>query len=207
MTDDSAWYDRQRRELEEAYLASGDPYAQSGFNGDAVSWERARRVIVRAVDRDGTFLDVGCANGLLMESVQRWAGEEHHEIEPYGMDLSERLVELAQRRYPQWADRLWVGNAIDWVGPMRFDFVHVLADAVPDHRRPELVRHLLARVVSPGGRLIVSSYGSSTRAHIRAVPMPELLGSWGYDVAGGATATADNGTIITRTAWVDDPRD
>ncbi len=25
--------------------------------------------------KDGTFLDLGCANGLLMESVQEWAGE------------------------------------------------------------------------------------------------------------------------------------
>ena len=38
--------------------------------------ERARRPIVSAIDRDGTFLDVGCANGLLMESLATWAGEE-----------------------------------------------------------------------------------------------------------------------------------
>jgi hypothetical protein len=38
---------------------------ESGFGGDEARWERARRPIISAIDCDGTFLDVGCANGLL----------------------------------------------------------------------------------------------------------------------------------------------
>ena len=53
--------------------------------GDEARWSRARRVIVDAIDRDGTFLDVGCANGLLMESLSSWAAERGHTIEPYGL--------------------------------------------------------------------------------------------------------------------------
>jgi len=79
-------------DFEQAYLSSDDPRAQSGFNGSAERWEAARRLIVEAIDGPGTFLDVGCANGLLLESVVAWSA---HEIEPYGVDFAPGLVELA----------------------------------------------------------------------------------------------------------------
>jgi hypothetical protein len=72
-------------EFERAYLSAADPRAQSGFHGSPERWEAARRGIVDAIDRDGTFLDVGCANGLLMESVAEWS---LFVIEPYGIDFA-----------------------------------------------------------------------------------------------------------------------
>jgi 2-polyprenyl-3-methyl-5-hydroxy-6-metoxy-1,4-benzoquinol methylase len=74
----------------------------------------ARLHITEGVSGDGTFLDVGCANGLLMESVTRWCAERGLRIEPYGLDLAPGLVALARQRLPQWAGRIWAGNAIDW---------------------------------------------------------------------------------------------
>lgn len=65
------YYEETRDLLERPYLEAEDPRGGSGFRGDEARWERARRPIVSAIDRDGTFLDVGCANGLLMESVAR----------------------------------------------------------------------------------------------------------------------------------------
>ncbi len=53
------------------YLGSDDARAQSGFRGSDARWEAARRLIACAVDAPGTLLDVGCANGLLMESLAR----------------------------------------------------------------------------------------------------------------------------------------
>src|SRR5438270_6914442 len=64
---------RTPSEFERAYLATADPRAQSGFHGSAERWEAARRAIAEAIDSDGTFLDVGCANGLLMESIVEWS--------------------------------------------------------------------------------------------------------------------------------------
>lgn len=69
MADEDAWYDRNRQILETAYLAGDTPQQQSGFNGDAAHWKRLRQVIADAIDHDGTILDVGCANGLLMETL------------------------------------------------------------------------------------------------------------------------------------------
>ena len=88
--------------FEEAYLGGDNPRAQSGFGGNQERWELARRPIVEAIDGPGTFLDIGCANGHLMECVARWSP---HPVEPYGLDFAPGLVELARRRLPHMAGR------------------------------------------------------------------------------------------------------
>src|SRR5207249_2215965 len=113
-TDESYYGDNLRLD-ERVYLAAATPEGGSGFGGDAANWRKARQAVVDGLDRDGTFPDVGCANGLLMESVAVWAAERGIVIEPYGVDLSAGLIDLARCRLPLRADRLWVGNAVDWV--------------------------------------------------------------------------------------------
>jgi hypothetical protein len=39
-------------------------------------WERFRRVVVAPIETEASFLDIGCANGPLMESVVEWAHED-----------------------------------------------------------------------------------------------------------------------------------
>jgi hypothetical protein len=77
---------RDERSFDAAHVAPDDPHAQSGFGGDESRWEAGRRPIVKAIDCDGTFLDVGCANGYLMECVAGWAP---HHIEPYGLECAQ----------------------------------------------------------------------------------------------------------------------
>jgi len=161
---------------EEHYLASEDPRRQSGFGGDEARWEAARRPIVRAIDRPGTFLDVGCANGYLLESLVRWSP---HAIEPYGLDFSRRLVDVARARLPPWADRFYVGDALEWEPLRPFDFVRTELVYAPEPRWRELVERLLARAVLPGGRLIVCGYGSPRRG-VPAHPVRRIVREWGY---------------------------
>jgi len=201
-SDEAAWYAAVGRSLEDAYLATENPYAQSGMRGDAARWERGRRPVIAAIDRDGTFLDVGCANGLLMESVRGWAAEGGHAIEPYGLDRSSRLAELARRRLPHWADRIFVGNVIDWKPPFRFDFVRTEMVYVPLRRQPELVERLLRDVVGPGGRLIVCSYGSARKPAPRAEAVGNMLRTWGHEVVGETEGADLNGVVNVRVAWV-----
>jgi hypothetical protein len=137
--------------LERAYLEAGDPRGGSGFGGDEARWERARWPIVSAIDCDGTFLDVGCANGLLMESLATWAGEEGYSVEPYGLDLIGSLAALARQRLPHWSERVFVGNVMDWHAPFRFDFVCTELEYAPPRRRREMVERLLREYLSPGG--------------------------------------------------------
>ena len=191
--------------LEPSYLAATDPAAQSGKGGGLMAWELARRPIAAAIDRDGAFLDIGCANGLLMQSLVAWAAADGYRIEPYGLDLSPALVRLACRRLPHWADRLWVGNVMTWRPPRVFDFVRTELVYVPPGREPDLVRRLLTHAVAPGGRLVVCSYGSSSGAAPRVQPLEDLLTGWSFEVAGHDEATAPSGVTITRVVWIDRP--
>ena len=190
--DDATWTRDTVRLLEEHYLRAPTPEGQSGKRGDAADWELSRRLVVRPVHHDGTFLDLGCANGLLTESVHRWAAEEGRRLDPYGLDASERLLALARRRLPHWHDRFFLGDALTWTPPHRFDFVHTMVDLVPPRRRPEWLRRVLQDYVAPGGRLIVRDY----------LGIGDRLRSWGLPVA-GTTVQHRGERQAQEAAWLD----
>jgi SAM-dependent methyltransferase len=200
---EQAFYADNQRTLEPAYLRGTTPQQGSGFGGDEREWRQARRHITEAITGDGTFLDVGCANGLLMESVAAWCAERGLAVEPYGVDISPALAGLARRRLPRWADRIWTGNAVDWRAPggMRFDYVHILLDCVPRARRADLVRHHLAHTVRPGtGRLLVSDYVADlVTGHPTAAGTLESLG---FRCAGQTSGGDRPGRPPAPTAWI-----
>jgi Methyltransferase domain len=191
-------------EFEAIYLASDDPRGQSGFRGDEVAWRRAKEPIVEAIDHDGTLLDIGCANGLLMESLVEWALERGFRIEPFGLDRSPRLAELARERLPRWSERIFQGDATQWAPPQRFDFVRTELVYATEDARPAYVRRLLDHIVAPAGRLIVCGYGSASR-NDPAAPVREMLGEWGFAVEGDAVGRNEQGFPVTRVAWIDGP--
>jgi SAM-dependent methyltransferase len=138
-----------------------------------------------------------------MESVVAWAREAGHQVAPFGVDISEKLAELARQRLPRWRDRIFVGNALLWEPPARFDFVRTELVYVPPQRRREYAERLLARFVAPGGRLILCSYGSSRPEGARADPLVDEIRGWGlplhcvHDVV-----SPEHGFVITRVVSV-----
>jgi hypothetical protein len=197
------FYADNRSTLEPGYLRGTTPQQGSGFSGGPGEWRQARRHITEAIDGDGTFLDVGCANGLLMESVAAWCAERGLDVEPFGVDISPKLAELARRRLPQWSDRIWAGNAADWRPPdgRRFDYVHILLECVPRGRRGDLVRNHLAHTVRPAtGRLLVSDYTADPATGHPAAP--ETLRSLGFRVAGQTSGGDRPGRVPLPTAWI-----
>ena len=190
------------RSLERAYLQATTVEGGSGFGRDASAWRAARGMVVDGLAGDGTFLDMGCANGLLVESVVAWAAERGLSIDGYGVDISAKLVELARGRLPQWKDRFWVGNAMTWVHPdgVRFDHVHALLDFVPVNRRTAMLQHLLDRVVAPGGRLLASQYGSTRSAPLP--PIADVVGELGFDIAGWSKPDDPRYAGASGTAWI-----
>jgi hypothetical protein len=190
--DEEGWHREIQAILVPAYLASPTPWGQSGKSGDAGDWEYARSHVAHAIDRDGAFLDVGCANGFLMESIVDWTP---FAVEPYGLDLSPELVELARRR-PTWADRLFVGNALHWQPPRRFAFARTSLDYVPHRRRRELVDHLLSFC----DRLIVGVFPE----HKDERTTEELLRGWGFPIASRSErANRRKPGMEYRVLWID----
>ena len=197
----------QELALHEAkYLAGSTPQQQSGFGRGAPDWECFRRPVVAPLDRNGSFLDIGCANGLLMESVVAWARADGLAVEVSGLEISEKLAELARQRLPHWRDRIFVGNALFWEPAVRFDFVRTELVYVPPPRRREYTERLLARFLQPGGRLLICSYGSSRPEGVRAETLVDELRAWGISVARiDDVVSPEHGFVITRVVSVASP--
>jgi len=155
--DEAGWHESMASIIRPAYLQADNPYAGAGHSGDAVSWESSRGLIAEALDRNGTLLDVGCASGILMESVVDWGAGKDLRIEPYGLDIVSEFVEMARSRLSHWADRIELGNIRTWVPTgRRFDLAIIRPEYAPVNRRTDMVNHILEKVIKPDGRLIVT---------------------------------------------------
>jgi trans-aconitate methyltransferase len=152
--DDASWASAVADALAAAYLRDDDPRWQSGFDGDSQLWREARDLILLPVHRDGTFLDIGCATGHLMECLQSWALEQGRRLSMFGLEVSTALAANARLRLPALANRVFDGNVLDWSPPHPFTFVHTGLEYVPAARRSWLVRRLLDDFLEPDGRLI-----------------------------------------------------
>jgi SAM-dependent methyltransferase len=171
--DEDGWHRRTQELIVASYLAAETPWGQSGKTGTAEDWERSRSHVADAIDRDGTFLDVGCANGYLMECIPRWTP---FVVEPYGLDLSPELAELARRRLPEWSDRISVGNAFTWDPPRPFTYVRTALDYVPPARRHEF----LDRLLGYAERVVVGVFNE----HESELTTETEIESWGVSIAG-----------------------
>jgi trans-aconitate methyltransferase len=139
-----------------------------------------RRPIAAAIDRDGDLLDVGCANGHLLECLVDWTGDDGHRIVPYGLDVSAALVARARERLTRWSNHLFVGDVRTWSPPRRFDFVRSVLVYVSEAEQPALVARLLTEHA--------------------------LLGRWGHSVVGAVVGRDPYGLVLTNVAWVDAAR-
>ncbi|HEX4420810.1 MAG TPA: class I SAM-dependent methyltransferase [Kofleriaceae bacterium] len=198
--DDAGWHAVVAARIVPAYLGAATPEGGSGHSGTAGDWDYSRGVVAGALDRPGRFLDVGCANGLLMESVARWGAARGLAIEPHGLDIAPELAALARNRYPVWADRITAGNALGYHPAQRFAYVRTGLEYVPPPRRPALIAWLLAEVVAPGGRLIIGKYNEELEP--RATEL-DLVG-WGFAVAGRAERPhRTEPRLCYRAVWLD----
>jgi hypothetical protein len=191
--DDEAWHAATAALVVPAYLAARTAEGGSGSSRDPAGWERARSLLADAVDSGQSFLDIGCANGHLMESIERWAG-----VEPYGLEISSDLAELARKRLPRWADRIWVGNAVAWEPTRRFDVARTGLDYVPRPRRKQLLEHLL----SYADRVVVGVFNEERERR----SLENEVASWGMPIAGRTERPHPHPRLAYRAFWIDAKR-
>lgn len=191
--DEAGWHAAMARLVVGPYLAAETPWGGSGKSGTNADWEYSRSLIADAIDREGSFLDVGCANGYLLESLRDWTP---HGLDLFGLDIAPELVDLARRRLPSLADQLFTGNALDWQPGRRFTFVRANLDAVPSNRRREFVGRLLGFA----DRLIIGVYNEQVEER----PTEELILSFGYRIAGRSERTNRHKPQVDyRVLWID----
>ena len=188
----------QLRELEASYVRESDPIRQSGFAGGAERWRLEREPILDSIQEDGGILDIGCANGYLLESLVAWARERGISLTPFGVDQGTRLIALARQRLSMYADHFYVGNAWDWEPPQRYRYVYSVHDCVPDQFLAPFVGRLLRSTVAPGGTLILGAYGSRSRG-IEPRELKQWLVAHGFAPTGGVTVGEPP---ISRFVWL-----
>jgi SAM-dependent methyltransferase len=196
------WYEGRKKATAIAYLSADNPRAQSGHGGDEARWRYTRvSMILEAIHKDGSFLDVGCANGYLIECLQRWVEGSGLNVEFYGVDISEELIDLARTRLPDRSGRFFLANAVLWTPPQKFDFVHAHEISyAPRQRERQFLEHLLAEYLNPGGRLIVGPWA----VHRDITDMEERISSWGYEPTGYVLKSQGNDSSLTRKMiWFD----
>ncbi|MGH2518058.1 MAG: class I SAM-dependent methyltransferase [Ktedonobacterales bacterium] len=160
------WFSANQARLETAYLAGEQPWQQSGFGlhglRPAEQWATLRRPVAECVSSSGSFLDIGCANGYLLECLLTWTARRGLLLTPFGLDFSAKLVALAHLRLPSYAHQIVVGNAWDWQPAHPFDYVRTELVYVPEELRGEYMTRLLALFLRPGGKLLVAEYRART---------------------------------------------
>ncbi|UJR34638.1 hypothetical protein I4U23_027415 [Adineta vaga] len=63
------------------------PWIQdSKCSGTFQFWKSTRAFVIDAINKNGTVLDIGCANGFLLACLTEWLQEKSITIVPYGIE-------------------------------------------------------------------------------------------------------------------------
>jgi hypothetical protein len=198
----SAAFLRRLQAMEATYVSQDSPLRQCGFSGNETRWKEQRFPIMQAIEGDGDLLNLGCANGYLLESLVSWAEEKDVFITPHGLDAGTKLISYARARHNVVRTNFHVGNAWDWEPPRKYRYVYTSTDLV----QPEFLAHYLMRVkdvmVEVGGRLIVGAYGSRRRA-VHPLDLRVLFDEIGWRITGMSSAPGEASMpVIARFAWM-----
>jgi SAM-dependent methyltransferase len=189
------WLDNLKKELEESYLRFPEPWKQAGFMLDENAWIEYRKPIADCIDKSGTFLDVGCSNGYLLECLVKWTAERGIKIVPWGIDLSEKLIAVAKERLAGYASNLVVGSATKWVSPIKFDFVRAELGYVLDESQEQFIQKIFSNFLSPEGKLIVTEYRSK-KQNVKEPWSTDKIINWDFDIIKKASAVYEKRELL-----------
>lgn len=157
---ESQYYELRKEATNSVYLNHKEPYAQCGHTGNEQTWVYSRIMpLLEVLNKNGSFIDVACANGYINESLFKWTNNSPIDIEYYGVDISKELIDIAKQRMPQFADNYYVANVDGFIPPKKFDYVRILAISfIPEYKHKNFVDSLFNDYLKNTGRLILGPY-------------------------------------------------
>lgn len=180
-TELDAYCSAQAETVYNTYLKSNEPWKQSGFSGPEERWIVGRKLIADCITKPGSFLDIGCANGYLLECILNWTADRGLQIKAYGIDILEQLVATARKRLQEYSENISVGNGMTWNPGIRFDWVRTELCYVPANYRKAFVNRLITLFLKFEGVLLVAEYHS--RNDVIAKWESEILKEMGFVVS------------------------
>lgn len=133
----------------------------SHFSGEMSEWRQQRERIGELL-QEGTVLDIGCANGLLMACLAEWSGKK---LDAYGVDADPDMIARARLLFPERASHFVTNGEFEKATdfPDTFDNVYwnVWDNFELSSEEGGAYLDRLDRLVATGehpGRLILGSY-------------------------------------------------
>ena len=184
------------------YLVHADEFKRSGWSGTSRMWRKAREIILEAVEEDGFFLDVGCANGILVRDLRKWAKETKGvNLIPYGIDFIEELLLESKIKNSGFEENFKVTDMMDFNPRKKFTFIRT--EFYGPHNNFKIFIKKYINMLAPNGRLIFTFYDSenylfkSIDERIR-----EMGPKFGYSFLGSAEVPR-----VTHVVWVEKSRE
>ena len=88
--------------------------------------------------------------------VHKWATAIGFDLQVFGVDISEGLIDLAKNRLPQWREHFFICNSFLWKPELKFDYIHVGGlGQVPEDDERMFFEHLMENYLVDGGRMIL----------------------------------------------------
>lgn len=146
--------DRARDLIAGSYVTADNPIQ---------AWEKGRKFIASTLTHNGTILDIGCANGFFLKSLQTWS---RYSLVPYGIDPKVDDILQAQLLFPEYTSHFLPISLELFLAkypaefPELFDFIY-WAVWVNFTVTTDIIDLLLERI-APNGRLIFGFYPDSS---------------------------------------------
>ncbi len=124
------------------------------FSGTRTFFWRDLEFIKDQINSKSKILDFGCGNGRLLEILKA------KNIDYYGTDISQKLIDLARQKYPDFAAHIYKNS-----GAAKLDFPDNFFDVIvsiavfhhfPSEKYRTEIANELYRIVKPDGKVIVT---------------------------------------------------
>ena len=126
-------------------------------------WEKGRKFIANQIDKDGSILDIGCANGFLLICLESWSGKK---LEKYGIDTNGDLIIQGKKLFPELEKRLKITGleSFRWLEefdlPSKYDFIYwnVWDNFIFNEDKLNGLEELINLRLKENGKLILGFY-------------------------------------------------